>query len=220
MNATTKPATTAANATTATTPGRYSYALDSLTDQDLESNIIQVLGFTRRDSGQGERWYLEANELCAELSERFGRPLETVAGILAALSPGCSWERNQALAATMLATGDCNHSYGDPIRKGRRILEGEPPLTVLKGDKVRNFFACITDPGHPGAVVIDRHAYDIVVGQPTSDHERKALLRQGSYDRIAGAYRRVADRAGILPSQVQALTWVSWRLWKQAPAAA
>lgn len=37
------------------------------------------------------------------------------------------------------------------------------------------------------------------------------LERRGLYETFADRYRRAARRLHVLPSQVQAVTWVAWR---------
>lgn len=169
----------------------------------------------------GVSWYWQAHGAAGILSRRFGVSREVATGVLAALSPSCHWSRNKSLAWEMLSTGNCGHMYGDAIRKARRIIDGEDPLDVLGGDKVRSFYRNILDPWGSDDVTVDRHAFDIAAGRVTDDLARKALEtggrkgnrdgQAGNYVRVADCYRRAADILGVSPHMVQAVTWCEWR---------
>ncbi|AXK37692.1 hypothetical protein DVA86_27315 [Streptomyces armeniacus] len=64
----------------------------------------------------------------------------------------------------------------------------------------------MADPGDTDAVVIDRHAHDIAVGDIYGRRDRG--LSGQRYELLAAAYREAAQRLGELPSTVQAVTWV------------
>lgn len=169
----------------------------------------------------GDGWYVQAHRTCQAMARTYGVTLETAVGVLAALSPSCHWTRNVLLAHEMFQSYDCGHMYGDAIRKARRIVDGEAPLDVLGGDKVRSFYRNILDPYGSDDVTVDRHAFDIAVGYETDDRTRKALAtggrlgnpdgQAGNYVRVADCYRRAARILGVRPHQVQAVTWCEWR---------
>ncbi|QNP76166.1 hypothetical protein IAG44_39995 [Streptomyces roseirectus] len=69
------------------------------------------------------------------------------------------------------------------------------------------FFRCIADPCDPDAVVIDRHAHDVAVGEIYGTRER-GLGNARRYALLAHCYREAALRLGELPSTVQSVTWV------------
>ena len=168
---------------------------------------------TQEQRQAGATWYNEAND--AADGDTYN------VGVLAALSPGTSWERNVTLLDIMLKTGDAPHAYGDSIRKARAIWEGADPNTTLGGRKVRSFYANCLRPTRPGAVTIDRHAASIALLGPSaqrlrrsatlSDSDLKILTRVGTYTMIAACYRGVARELGLLPHQLQAVTWLVWR---------
>jgi len=133
----------------------------------------------------------------------------TRCGVFAALSPGCHVERNHQLASEMLATGDCNHPYGNATRKARAIAEGGDPDLVLGGQKVRSFYANLLDPLDPMPVTIDRHQ-SVILGWPNRE-----LERAGAYDLAADIHRWLAAKYGLRPNELQALTWSYHRDTKQ-----
>lgn len=159
----------------------------------------------------GLSWYSAAHDVAAELDPGNVR---RAAGVLAALSPRVSWKRNQMLARLAYETGSASGTLGRSCQAADAILAGEDPLQVLNGPKVRAFFTLIADPDDADAVCVDRHAVDVAVGLRLDEVDRSAwyqLARGGLYERFAGCYRRAAERLGVLPGQVQAVTWVTWR---------
>lgn len=160
---------------------------------------------------EGLGWYHNANSIARELAQTHDVPFTTAAGVLAVLSPSTNWSRNIALAEEMLATNDCSHAYGELIEKARRIIAGESlDEVMIRGRKVRNFYACIVDPSNPGAVCVDRHAVVLATGRPIQALDGWLDL-VGTYQLTAAAYRTVARTLGLLPSQVQAITWCQHR---------
>jgi hypothetical protein len=161
----------------------------------------------------GLGWYYVAHELALEL----GEGLTTGAGILAALSPQISWVGN--VSAARILVSERSHegaqsigALGDGISKALRILEGERPSLVLGGRKVRSFYRNICLPDRIGAVTVDRHAVAIALnGIGGAQPNDKWLERAGTYQLIASAYRSEARALGILPQQLQAITWLAHR---------
>jgi hypothetical protein len=192
------------------------YGIDNLTDGQIRAHIAGVIAqATDAEVEDGKAWYSTAATFARGLSERYGIRYVQACGIVAALSPGTSWDRNLVLAETMVSTGDCKHAYGDAIRKARRILEGESCYSVLGGQKVLSFFDNIAMAEHSQSVTVDRHAYAIAMGVlHADDAETKGLQRKGVYTRVADAYRAVADELGLQPHQCQAIAWVVHRRLK------
>jgi len=160
----------------------------------------------------GLTWYAAAHEEALGLCDDDGTGLtiDQAAGIIAALSPRCSWPHNVKRAVQLVSTG-ATYGLNNGVDKARRILAGEDPDTVLSGNKVRSFYDNIARPATSESVTIDGHAYDAAAGHICSDRERKALERVGEYDRIADMYRWVASREGLAPHVVQATVWCVWR---------
>lgn len=172
---------------------------------------------TLTDLDYGLNWYPTAHALAVDLAPENPRQ---AAGVIAALSPMMNWERNMMLAVRAYRDGEASGALGRNVEKANVILCGADPLDILGGNKVRNFFGAIADPDSNVFVVIDRHAFDIAIGRVSNDATRAALSRVGMYDLFALAYRRAAERltreTGIhhTPSQVQAVTWCTWRRLK------
>lgn len=178
----------------------------------IEAVYAQALESEHLD---GAVWYPSARHIAESIGATLGLTVEAGAGILAALSPQCSWDENVARAFAFV-DGAESGAFEDALGKARRIADGADPLSVLGGRKVRSFYRNIL--GADQYVTVDRHAVAIVCGRSLSDREIKVLERIGAYQSIAAAYRTVARRHGIAPSTLQAITWLAWRRLKGLPA--
>jgi len=158
---------------------------------------------------EGMSWYVDAHNFCKTLDSN----VERAAGIVAALSPNNNWENNKVMAERLYSQGHGERcGLGANVSKAMRIFEGESPLDVLGGNKVRAFFRSIAYPADASVQpVIDRHAFDIAVGKRTDNRTRGILDRKGVYESFAEVYIEAAQTADIGSAQMQAVTWVAWR---------
>lgn len=167
----------------------------------------------------GMRWYDFAHDFALDIS---GGDITRGAGVLAALSPNKAWDVNMRLAQRAFVDGVASGTLGNAVGKANAILAGSDPLDVLgNGLKTRNFYLNIARPSCPEAVTIDRHAYDIALGERNAENKRVSLT-PGRYAAFCDAYRVAAARLGILPLQLQAVTWEAWRArwaWRKTAAA-
>jgi hypothetical protein len=155
---------------------------------------------------RGRTWYRTAHDLAALIT---GGDVRTGAGVIAALSANKPWSENCRLAREACsASGLTSGHFRDALDKAARILAGADPESVLPMErKTGQFFRCIADPDDPDAVVVDRHAHDIAVGETYGSCHR-GLSATRRYALLAQCYREAARRLGELPSVVQAVTWV------------
>jgi hypothetical protein len=186
------------------------------------ANILNVLKqATDAEYDAGRNWYREANELAWDLSTH--ADVGSAAGVIAALSPRMPWGRNKELAVRAFADGHASGTLGNSVRAADRILAGEDPLDVLKGDKVRSFYLNIL--GDTDAVTVDRHALEVYLGKRFADKDRPSVGKR-LYREVADAYRTAASRpfaqsltyadtgfavGDLTPRDVQAITWLVWR---------
>lgn len=156
---------------------------------------------------EGIKWYPSVHDLGKQLD-----PInpDRAWGIIAALSPMTPWPRNVFLAQRTFEEGIAYGCLTSNANKANRIYAGEAPLDVLGGMKITNFYLNIADP-YADNVTIDRHAHDIAMGEPFGKQTRKMLNSKGGYNELADLYREVANDIGILPSELQAITWCAWR---------
>lgn len=168
-------------------------------------NILSTWNLaTPEQLDRGRGWYPHAHELAYHLSDGNVR---AGAGVLAALSPQKAWAYNVKLAREAFATGEVRGQVRDAVGKAERIMLGADPLDVLPDDsKTWNFFRSIIDPTDAEAVVIDRHAHDIAVGEVYGNRDR-GLSNKRRYASLAHAYREAARQLDELPQVVQAVTW-------------
>lgn len=177
---------------------------------DYRGNIRVVYNrATDADMVAGRAWYTLAYRTAQNIVGKDGDH-KVGAGIIAAFSPQMAWKKNIELAAKCLRTNRFTGHYGANNRKARKIANGIDPLKVLGGDKTLAFYECIATAGQTDAVCIDRHAASVCLGRNVTDQERHNIRRK-HYAAYANAYKDVAREVGLLASEVQAITWVTWR---------
>ena len=171
----------------------------------------------------GANWYATAQDAAATMAQRYSLSTDTVAAVIAALSPNNRWERNLSDADNLIgayilggysdAVKVKTSTYGLNKTKALKILEGAAPLEVLGGLKVRAFYGCIMG---QDAVCIDGHAYAIWRGERISTSSTPKISAK-LYASIAAGYVRATDTINNVlggeyqPRQVQAITWLAWR---------
>jgi hypothetical protein len=190
------------------------------TTQQHKLRVRRILAIAGRATPmeweEGQVWYQTAHTFAVGLARRYGMTTAQTSGIIAALSPQTSWERNMTLAETFCRTGNATGPYGANLEKAARIRNGEEPLTVLGGNKVRAFYTCILTPQTSHEVVVDRHAYALAEGLIWVGNGAPSLLqRERGYEVYASAYREAAEELGVLPHVIQAVTWLTWRNLKK-----
>jgi hypothetical protein len=184
------------------------------------NHILKVYkGSTEEDIVAGSRWYFKAHDKAVKLGKLYTLALPQVVGVIAALSPSVSWVRNIADTETLLQAVTSGNdtftvtAYGNNKRKAVEIAKGGDPLEILGGSKVLSFYDNILNPGTSSAVTIDGHAYSIWKGI------RYTLGGSGSipkitpkrYEEVSSAYCKIASKLAVMPHQVQATTWLTWR---------
>ena len=112
------------------------------------------------------------------------------------------------------------------IANGIRVMRDGSVETiheVLGGEhKVRSFFNNISDPWDPHSVTIDTHAVAAAHLQPFSGTNAEVVATMGGISHAATgisgnnaiyaeAYFRLADELGVLPREVQSVTWEAVR---------
>jgi hypothetical protein len=98
-------------------------------------------------------WYWRSRQQARRLARLGGVSVRAAAGIIAALSPNTLWKANITLAEHVLLHSEPKGFRGN-WKKAERIRDGERPLSVLRGPKVRAFYRAIM--GDEDAAVLDR----------------------------------------------------------------
>jgi hypothetical protein len=185
-------------------------------------NILKVYRrSTPEDHLQGETWYDQAKIEAKDIASRYGLPIRTVVGVMAALSPNIKWKQNVKDAATMCrawVNGDnlsdfkCS-TYNTMKAKGWSILadgldDDDDVLGRLNGQKIRSFYSNILGLDE---VTIDGHAINIALGKRQALQDNKTNIGKKRYKELQAAYIRAAKRVGVEPHVLQAITWTTWR---------
>ena len=164
-------------------------------------------------------WYPNAHYTAIEVGNLVGykgdTALQVGAGIISALSPQRDWDLNVQDAMVVARGYTPSFPTGANLTKAERIRDGESPLNVLGGVKVVPFYLAICDPRGDNAIpVIDRHAGAIYKGDSLTENQQDKLSNIGGNVRICHAYRLIAELLEIHVHQLQATTWVEWRIEK------
>ena len=180
-------------------------------------NILESYDAAGQDLAlEGLWWYREANSFARELGQKSKIPWQWVANAISHLSPSVSWEINKR-DAERLAMSDnpweeTVSTYGAQQAKAIAALDGEPFQYTGYNAKTYNFAMCIKYPRHRWSVTVDRHAWACASREP----EKKVTPKR--YRDAAAAYRDAAAKVGILPLEMQAITWLETINRKQSNA--
>ena len=207
-----------------------------MTYAQLSVNAREIVAkFTLATSQEvqlGCDWYRSAFQIADRISDKYGLPTETVAGVIAALSPNNRWERNIIDAEDMikcwsaggtdddiLAVKVCTYTKMQEkalaiLRFGSILTNASPSITaILNGPKIIEFFNCITNP-LLNDVCIDGHAYSVWFGQRLTMKQvpniGKKLRQQIKTDYVdACAFINDELNESFTPADIQAITWVT-----------
>ena len=194
-------------------------------------NIVAVFDLAAQSElASGMDWYERASTVAENLSHTYDINTATAAGVIAALSPNNRWERNTVDAENVIrayvdgSPDDAMQvkvcTYGKMQAKAIKILEADDLgstyeiASILNGRKITAFFWCII--GEHDAVCIDGHAYSIWFGDRLTMKEvpniGKKLYNAITTDYVdATQFINERDGGGLMPFQVQAITWCVWR---------
>ena len=168
----------------------------------------------------GLRWYEEAKQVGHRLALKHDVPVYIVVAVIAALSPNNKWSRNVTNADALIGAfirGDGIDSvkvstYHAMKRKAWDILAARPDYdgakAMLKGQKITSFFCDIMGEFN---VTIDGHARNIAYGERVGLTDDRSNIGVREYRALQAAYEAAAERLGLMPYQLQAITWRVWR---------
>jgi hypothetical protein len=150
---------------------------------------------------------------CTDSTQTDLRTVAHAAGVLAALSPNEGWTTNVSNAWTFLETDRISIFATFPGRCWFYTAGFDPEWVLFRGGvnfKVQSFYKNIADPETPGPVTIDRHAKGIVYNDP-GIAKLKPHATRVQYDAYELMYTKAASEVGMMPHQLQAVTWLAWR---------
>lgn len=184
-------------------------------------NIVSVL----RDSdetqhAEGLLWYPNAQKAAHDIAIKYDIAVYLVVAVIAALSPNNKWTRNIVNADALIGAfirGDGIDSvkvstYNKMKQKAWDILAARPDYdgakAMLKGQKITSFFCDIMGEFN---VTIDGHARNIAYGERVGLTDDRTNIGVREYRALQAAYEEAARRVGLMPYQLQAITWRVWR---------
>ena len=169
---------------------------------------------------EGLLWYSDAQKAAHDIALKHDVPVYLAVAVIAALSPNNKWARNVVNADALIGAfirGDGVDSvkvstYHKMKAKAWDILAARPDYegakTMLKGQKITSFFMDIMGEFN---VTIDGHARNIAYGERVGLTDDRTNIGVREYRALQAAYEEAARRVGLMPYQLQAITWRVWR---------
>ena len=185
-------------------------------------NIIATYKLaTPSEIKEGIAWYLNATTDCKNIAIKYELPIHIVIGVVSALSPNNKWTRNitnaDDLCKAFIDGQDMDSikvsTYHKMKQKAWSILEQMPSydetIKILNGKKIVSFFKNIS--GDESDITIDGHARNIAYNERIGLTDDRTNIGKREYKALQEAYKEAANDAGIMPYQLQAITWRVWR---------
>ena len=191
---------------------------------DHEKMIYNIVSVYRdadeTQHAEGLLWYSDAQKAAHDIALKHDVPVYLVVAVIAALSPNNKWTRNIVNADALIGAfirGDGIDSvkvstYHKMKAKAWDILAARPDYdgakAMLKGQKITSFFMDIMGEFN---VTIDGHARNIAYGERVGLTDDRTNIGVREYRALQAAYEEAARRVGLMPYQLQAITWRVWR---------
>ena len=184
-------------------------------------NIIAVYrDADETQHAEGLLWYSDAQKAAHNIAVKYDIAVYITVAVIAALSPNNKWSRNIVNADALIGAfirGDGLLSvkvstYNKMKQKAWDILAARPDYDgakrMLKGQKITSFFMDIMGEFN---VTIDGHARNIAYGERIGLTDDRTNIGVREYRALQAAYEAAAERLGLMPYQLQAITWRVWR---------
>jgi hypothetical protein len=184
-------------------------------------NIVSVYrDADETQHAEGLLWYSDAQKAAHNIAVKYDIAVYIVVAVIAALSPNNKWSRNIVNADALIGAfirGDGLLSvkvstYNKMKQKAWDILAARPDYdgakAMLKGQKITSFFMDIMGEFN---VTIDGHARNIAYGERVGLTDDRTNIGVREYRALQAAYEEAARRVGLMPYQLQAITWRVWR---------
>jgi len=169
---------------------------------------------------EGLLWYSDAQKAAHNIAAKYGIAVYIVVAVISALSPNNKWSRNVVNADALIGAflrGDGIDAvkvstYHAMKKKAWDILAARPDYDgakrMLKGQKITSFFCDIMGEFN---VTIDGHARNIAYNEKVGLTDDRTNIGVREYRGLQAAYEEAAQRLGLMPYQIQAITWRVWR---------
>lgn len=193
-----------------------------LTAQKCINSIIRFYEeSTLTEWKDGMEWYNTAHNYAKELSGRYNLTVQQIAGLIAVFSPQAGWLENKRYTVSFLINPNKPVRSAVQCDKAKHILSLTNESDIYhalalngKAFKTKAFFLNIQNPDIATAVTIDRHAIAIAIQEPSNVYaldSKYGQLTEAQYKFFASCYQKAAKKLNILPHQLQAITWVTYR---------
>ena len=169
---------------------------------------------------EGLVWYENAQKAAYHIAIKYDIAVFIVVAVISALSPNNKWTRNIVNADALIGAfmrGDGIDAvkvstYHKMKQKAWDILAARPDYDganmLLKGQTITSFFMDIMGEFN---VTIDGHARNIAYGERVGLTDDRTNIGVREYRALQAAYQEAARRVGLMPYQLQAITWRVWR---------
>ena len=168
----------------------------------------------------GMAWYSKAQCAAYDIAAKYDIAVYIVVAVISALSPNNKWSRNvtnaDALIGAFLRGDGIDAVKVSPYHKMKQkawdILAARPDYdtakAMLKGQKITSFFCDIMGEFN---VTIDGHARNIAYDEKVGLTDDRTNIGKLEYRALQAAYEEAARQLGLMPYQLQAITWRVWR---------
>lgn len=192
---------------------------ETLAAHSVDGILATLADSTAAEYQTGRLWYRRANRFARKLATLSGLRPDTVAAVLARLSPQVSWADNKTAALeicckldTQPAAGRC---YPDNVIRAEDIVAADNDETIAaevlprKGyarPKISAFYRNIANPDEDGIATVDTWAIRVWLGDCCGP-SHTVTLKQSR--KIQADYIAAGRIAGLLSHELQAIVWVA-----------
>jgi hypothetical protein len=183
-------------------------------------NLLKVYSkSTNYERQLGKEAYQNYHILTTGIAKEFGFPFYVGPAVFSALSPNSDYLGNlrdvrvllKAKAEGRSLSDFSVHTYGNNKRKAWEIANCSiNPLNLIVANKTRNFYLNCLCPEARKPITIDGHIYNAARGI----RENLVGLRgftPKKYEEIAQSMRNLAKDLSLIPNQLQAIIWMTWK---------
>lgn len=186
-----------------------SRAIKAKTQKTMIKHIERFYSMaTPEEIADGRDWYADARSFARRMAFKYSATVPQVAQIIAVLSPRISWEQNKANAEKFLAYGADVKIFATRAQKQKcaEILTGSYAIPET-AQKTFSFAENIAELESP-RVTVDRHASKIAINDLRGG---SVSITKKNYLEFESAYKKSAERLGLRPYELQAITWITYK---------
>lgn len=169
--------------------------------------------------------------ICSTIAQRHGYPVAVACAVFSALSPNNEYHGNIRDLELVLVNERAGNgiddfrvqTYGQNKRKAWAIAKGGSIPELIVARKTWSFFNNVFTPDSPDHVTVDGHMYWCWAGRAGTVKGLRGRVRTASglqgtpslggklYAEIAGDVKGLAFALGLVPCQLQAILWITWK---------